>query len=114
MVAAAAGIVCRAWPPQAPVRHARDLTKTPELGGRVADGDGGDSGRGGVGVVGSMGVPNGMTQMVNRFKDNIPIMVAVASVGHEMLGREATQEAEHADVMTQPITKWYWAAQSAE
>ena len=37
----------------------------------------------------------------------LPIIVAVASVGHDTLGREATQEAEHVDVMPQAITKWY-------
>jgi benzoylformate decarboxylase len=80
----------------------------------MADGYARASGKPGVVIVANIGLPNAMTQMLNSFKDNIPIIVAVASAGHETLGREAMQEAEHADVMTQPITKWYWAAQSAE
>src|SRR2546425_5715437 len=80
----------------------------------MADGYARASGKPGVVIVANIGLPNAMTQMVNSFKDQIPIVVAVASVGHETLGREATQEAEHVDVITQPITKWYWAAQSSE
>jgi benzoylformate decarboxylase len=68
----------------------------------------------GVVVVANIGLPNAMTQMVNTYKDQIPLVVAVASVGHETLGREAFQEAEHVDTMTEPITKWYWAAESSQ
>ena len=80
----------------------------------MADGYARASGKPGVVIVANIGLPNAMTQMVNSFKDQIPIIVAVASVGHETLGREGTQEAEHVDVITQPITKWYWSAQSSE
>ena len=79
----------------------------------MADGYARASGKPGVVIVANIGLPNAMTQMVNSFKDNVPLIVAVASVGHDTLGREATQEAEHVDVMPQAITKWYWAAQSA-
>ncbi len=80
----------------------------------MADGYARASGKPGVVIVANIGLPNAMTQMVNSFKDQVPIVVAVASVGHDTLGRETPQEAEHVDVMPQTITKWYWSAQSAE
>jgi thiamine pyrophosphate-dependent acetolactate synthase large subunit-like protein len=80
----------------------------------MADGYARATGKPGVVIVANIGLPNAMTQMVNSFKDQIPLVVAVASVGHDTLGRETPQEAEHVDTMTQPITKWYWSAQSAE
>ena len=39
-------------------------------------------------------------------------MVAVASVEQDALGRDLFQEPDHCEVMTQPITKWYWAAKT--
>jgi thiamine pyrophosphate-dependent acetolactate synthase large subunit-like protein len=78
----------------------------------MADGYARASGKPAVIVVANIGLPNAMTQMVNSWKDNIPLIVAVASVGQEALGRELTQETEHVELMTQPITKWYWNAQS--
>src|SRR3954451_21101616 len=79
----------------------------------MADGYARASGKPGVVIVANIGLPNAMTQMINSWKDQIPVVVAVASVGHDTLGREAFQEAEHVDTMTQPITKWYWSAQSS-
>jgi thiamine pyrophosphate-dependent acetolactate synthase large subunit-like protein len=78
----------------------------------MADGYARATGKPAVIVVANIGLPNAMTQMVNSWKDNIPLIVAVASVGQEALGRELTQETEHVELMTQPITKWYWNAQS--
>src|SRR5260370_41380515 len=52
--------------------------------------------------------------MVNSYKDQIPVLVAVASVEQDALGRDLTQESDHCEVMTQPITKWYWQAKSSE
>jgi thiamine pyrophosphate-dependent acetolactate synthase large subunit-like protein len=78
----------------------------------MADGYARASGKPAVVVVANIGLPNAMTQMVNSWKDNIPLIVAVASVGQEALGRELTQESEHVELMTQPITKWFWNAQS--
>src|SRR5262249_9590056 len=60
----------------------------------------------------NIGLPNAMTQMVNSWKDQIPIRVAVASVEQDALGRDLFQESDHCEVMTQPITKWYWAAKT--
>jgi thiamine pyrophosphate-dependent acetolactate synthase large subunit-like protein len=78
----------------------------------MADGYARASGKTGVVIVANIGLPNAMTQMVNSFKDQIPVMVAVASVEQDTLGRDLFQEPEHCEVMTQPITKWYWAAKT--
>src|SRR5215471_6199499 len=72
----------------------------------MADGYARASGRPGVVVVANIGLPNAMTQMVNSWKDQIPILVAVASVEQDALGRDLFQESDHCEVMTQPITKW--------
>ena len=78
----------------------------------MADGYARVSGKPGVVIVANIGLPNAMTQMVNSWKDQIPIMVAVASVEQDALGRDLFQEPDHCEVMTQPITKWYWAAKT--
>jgi len=65
-------------------------------------------------IVANIGLPNAMTQMVNSWKDQIPILVAVASVEQDALGRDLTQETDHGEVMTQPITKWHWSAKTTE
>lgn len=78
----------------------------------MADGYARASGRTGVVVVANIGLPNAMTQMVNTYKDQIPMLVAVASIGQDQLGRDQWQEVDHHELMTQPITKWYWQAQS--
>jgi len=78
----------------------------------MADGYARASGKTGVVIVAHIGLPNAMTQMVNSWKDQIPILVAVASVEQDQLGRDLTQETDHGEVMTQPITKWHWSAQS--
>src|SRR5277367_4981812 len=79
----------------------------------MADGYARASGRTGVVVVANIGLPNAMTQMVNTWKDQIPLLVAVASVDQDALGRDQFQESDHHELMTQPITKWFWQAQSA-
>ena len=78
----------------------------------MADGYARASGKTGVVIVANIGLPNAMTQMVNSWKDQIPLMVAVASVEQDALGRDLFQEPDHCEVMTQPITKWYWAAKT--
>ena len=40
-------------------------------------------------------------------------MVAVASVIQDAMGRDQFQESDHHELMTEPITKWFWQAQSA-
>ena len=79
----------------------------------MADGYARASGRTGIVVVANIGLPNAMTQMVNSAKDQIPLLVVVASVDQDALGRDQFQEADHHELMTQPITKWFWQAQSA-
>src|SRR5215475_11092151 len=78
----------------------------------MADGYARASGRTAVVVVANIGLPNAMTQMVNTFKDQVPMLVAVASVGQDELGRDQWQETDHHELMTEPITKWFWQAQS--
>ena len=78
----------------------------------MADGYARASGKPGVVIVANVGLPNAMTQMVNSFKDQVPLLVAVASVEQDALGRDQMQEPEYSELMTQPITKWYWAAKS--
>ena len=78
----------------------------------MADGYARASGKTGVVIVANIGLPNAMTQMVNSWKDQIPVVVAVASVEQDALGRDLFQESDHCEVMTQPITKWYWAAKT--
>ena len=53
-----------------------------------------------------------MTQMINSYKDQIPLLVAVASVDQDIQGRDQLQEAESHDAMTNPITKWSWTAKT--
>jgi thiamine pyrophosphate-dependent acetolactate synthase large subunit-like protein len=78
----------------------------------MADGYARASGRTGVVVVANIGLPNAMTQMVNTWKDQIPMLVAVASIDQDALGRDQWQETDHHELMTEPITKWFWQAQS--
>jgi len=42
-------------------------------------------------IVANIGLPNAMTQMTNSWKYQIPILVAVASVEQEALGRDHFQ-----------------------
>ena len=66
----------------------------------MADGYARASGRTGVVVVANIGLPNAMTQMVNSWKDQVPILVAVASVDQDALGRDQFQETDHPELMT--------------
>ena len=54
----------------------------------MADGYARASGQTGIVIVANVGLPNAMTQMVNSWKDQVPLLVAVASVGQDALGRE--------------------------
>src|SRR5262249_50890351 len=78
----------------------------------MADGYARASGKVGVAIVANVGLCNAMTQMVNSFKDQVPLLVAVASVDQAALGRDQLQEPEYSEMMTQPITKWYWSAKT--
>jgi thiamine pyrophosphate-dependent acetolactate synthase large subunit-like protein len=78
----------------------------------MADGYARASGRTGVVIIANVGLPNAMTQMVNSWKDQIPLLVAVASTDQNVLGRDLYQETDHSELMAGPITKWFWQVQS--
>jgi thiamine pyrophosphate-dependent acetolactate synthase large subunit-like protein len=80
----------------------------------MADGYARLSGKPGVVVVANIGLPNAMTQMVNTFKDRIPLLVAVAAFSQEALGREGPQDYDYQESMLGPITKWRWTAQTTQ
>src|SRR5262245_54858086 len=73
----------------------------------MADGYAKASGKVGVVVIAHIGLPNAMTQMVNSFKDQIPVVVIVDGAGTE------TQAYDHSETIVGPLTKWYWSADSA-
>jgi thiamine pyrophosphate-dependent acetolactate synthase large subunit-like protein len=81
-------------------------------GAVVADGYARATGKPGVVIVANVGLPNAMTQMINSWKDQIPLLVAVASADRETMGREQLQEADFHEAMTNPITKWTWVAKT--
>jgi thiamine pyrophosphate-dependent acetolactate synthase large subunit-like protein len=78
----------------------------------MADGYARLSGQTAVASVANIGLPNGMTQLVNTFKDRIPVLLVNAAFGRDRVGRDGSQEYEHAESMMQPITKWYWVSSS--
>ncbi|MDB5604663.1 MAG: thiamine pyrophosphate TPP-binding protein [Bradyrhizobium sp.] len=80
----------------------------------MADGYARVSGKPGIVVVANIGLPNAVTQLVNSWKDPIPVVVAAASGGQDTLGDDAFQEYDHIESMTQPITKWHWVAQTQQ
>src|SRR3954451_9865684 len=66
----------------------------------MADGYARASGKPGVVIVANIGLPNAMTQMINSWKDQIPLLVAVASVEQDALGRDLFQDSDHSETMT--------------
>jgi thiamine pyrophosphate-dependent acetolactate synthase large subunit-like protein len=78
----------------------------------MADGYAKATGKPGIVIVANVGLPNAMTQMINSWKDQIPLLVAVASADQETMGRDQLQEAEFHETMTHPITKWTWMAKT--
>ncbi len=79
----------------------------------MADGYARLSGKTGVCSIANVGLPNGMTQLVNAYKDRIPLLLVVAAFGQDALGRDGPQDYEHQELMLQPLTKWYWLAEGA-
>ena len=53
-----------------------------------------------------------MTQLVNTYKDRIPLLLVIAAFGTGQLGRDGPQDYEHQENMLQPLTKWYWMTES--
>src|SRR5215469_12832101 len=80
----------------------------------MADGYAKATGKPAVVIVANVGLPNAMTQMINSWKDQIPLLVAVASADQETMGRDQPQEAEFHETMTHPITKWTWMAKTTD
>jgi benzoylformate decarboxylase len=78
----------------------------------MADGYAKATGKPAVVIVANVGLTNAMTQMINSWKDQSPLLVAVASVEQDLLGRDQLQEAEFHENMANPITKWTWVAKT--
>ncbi|HVA14239.1 MAG TPA: thiamine pyrophosphate-binding protein [Stellaceae bacterium] len=78
----------------------------------MADGYARLSGNLGVAHIANVGLPNGMTQLVNSFKDHIPILLTVAAFGTEVEGRDYAQDYVHQEPMLAPITKSWWLAEA--
>ncbi len=78
----------------------------------MADGYARLSGKTGVCGIANVGLPNGMTQLVNTFKDHVPVLMVVAAFGTNVEGRDYAQDYDHQEPMMSPITKWYWLAES--
>lgn len=80
----------------------------------MADGYARLSGKVGVAHIANVGLPNGMTQLVNSWKDRIPVLLTVAAFGTELAGKDHPQDYDHQEPMVAPITKWLWLAQNAQ
>ena len=49
----------------------------------MADGYARATGKASVAIVANIGLPNGMTQLVNTYKDRIPLLLSVAAFGQD-------------------------------
>jgi benzoylformate decarboxylase len=72
------------------------------------------SGRPGVCSVANVGLPNGITQIVNAYKDRTSMLMVIASFGAQVSGKDGPQDYEHQVQMMQPLSKWYWETASAD
>jgi acetolactate synthase I/II/III large subunit len=79
----------------------------------MADGYSRLSGKVGVAQIANVGLPSGMTQLVNSWKDRIPFLLTTAAFGTQVTGRDYPQDYDHQEAMLAPITKSYCLAQSA-
>lgn len=80
----------------------------------MADGYARVAGKPGVVLVANVGLPSAMTQMVNTWKDRIPLLVCVAAFGQDAVGRDGPQDYDFQESMLGPITKWRWTAQTTQ
>jgi benzoylformate decarboxylase len=78
----------------------------------MADGYARVSGKIGVAHVANVGLPSGMTQLVNSWKDRIPVLLTVAAFSTDITGRDHPQDYDHQESMLAPITKSFWMAES--
>jgi acetolactate synthase-1/2/3 large subunit len=53
-----------------------------------------------------------MTQLINTWKDRIPVLLTVAAFGTEATGRDWPQDYDHQEPMVSPITKSFWVAEN--
>ncbi|MGH7227424.1 MAG: thiamine pyrophosphate-binding protein, partial [Gemmataceae bacterium] len=86
------------------------LIKGIQEGACVAMGDGYArmSGKTAVVQVAGVGLPNALTQMVNTYKDKIPMLLTIASFGRNQVGADTTQDYDFQNDMAIPISKWQW------
>jgi thiamine pyrophosphate-dependent acetolactate synthase large subunit-like protein len=86
------------------------LIKGIQEGACVAMGDGYArmSGKIAIVQVAGVGLPNALTQMVNTFKDHIPMLLTIGSFGRNKVGADTTQDYDFQNDMVSPITKWRW------
>ena len=80
----------------------------------MADGYARLSGKIGVAQIANVGLPNGMTQLVNSWKDRIPVMLTVAGFATDIVGGDRPQDYDHQETMVAPITKWFWNAENTK
>src|SRR5580698_2175471 len=78
----------------------------------MADGYARLSGKIGVAQIANVGLPSGMTMLVNSWKDRIPVLLTVAAFGTETTGRDYPQDYDHQEPMVSPITKSFWVAEN--
>jgi thiamine pyrophosphate-dependent acetolactate synthase large subunit-like protein len=78
----------------------------------MADGYARLSGKIGVAQIANVGLPSGMTMLVNSWKDRIPVLLTVAAFGTETTGRDWPQDYDHQEPMVAPITKSFWVAEN--
>lgn len=80
----------------------------------MADGYARASGKLAVAIVADIGLPNAMTQLVNAYKDRIPLLLAMAAENQDVVAAGTVEEYDHQEMMLAPITKWTWKAGLAE
>ncbi len=79
----------------------------------MADGYARASGKPGVAIVAAVGLPNAMTQVVNTYKDRIPLMLAMGVPAREAESRGGAQQYDGQETLLTPISKWAWRTESA-
>ncbi|MGA7329824.1 MAG: thiamine pyrophosphate-binding protein [Rhodomicrobium sp.] len=78
----------------------------------MADGYARMSRKVGIAHIANVGLPSGMTQLVNSWKDRIPVLLTTAAFGTGVTGRDYSQDYEHQETMVAPITKSFWLAEN--
>jgi hypothetical protein len=65
----------------------------------MADGYSRMSRKVGIAQIANVGLPSGMTQLVNSWKDRIPVLLTTAAFGTEVAGRDYAQDYDHQETM---------------